>query len=163
MEFEKKLSRIRQALSVLIKDGSTAELRVLDAENHPRVGLFADLDEMANAAARSSGASGVYVTLNPVKSSLKKEVKNCLGRAIRCVTDHDIESRRWLFMDFDPIRPGKSPSTEKNIRQRSNSQGSVVGDFALWDGQNRWLQIRVTAPIFSTALTYRMTLKSIST
>lgn len=113
LSFEDRLKKIRRALSILIKKSSTAELRALGSRNGPQSGLFDNLDEMAKEAARASGtAKGVYYTLNPVKETLRGRIKNRLERAFSAVKDGDIACLRWLFLDFDPIRNGKCPSTD---------------------------------------------------
>jgi hypothetical protein len=74
---------------------------------------FDDLDKMAEAAAKASGKTdGVFFSLNPVKRSLKGWVKNRLAATVSAVKDIDIDRRRWLPLDFDPVRPSKSPSTD---------------------------------------------------
>src|ERR1039458_3760514 len=95
MNRKEQIQRIRRALSVIIENGATAELRVLGLDDGPQSGLFSDLDQMAKAAADMSGkAPGVFVTMNPVKRTLANRVKNRLARASSAVRDEDNERRR---------------------------------------------------------------------
>ena len=114
MKFEELVRTIRPALDVFIEDEAIAELRVPQSKNGPQSGLFDDLGKMAEAAAKMNGkAPGIYFTLNPVSRSLKGQVKNRLVKASSAVSDADIDHRRWLLLDFDPVRrPSKSPSTD---------------------------------------------------
>lgn len=113
MNLRERVKTIRRTLAMLIEDGSIAELRVPEASDGPQSGLFDDMDKMAEAAAEVSGkAPGVYFTLNPVKRTLANRVKNRLARASSAVRDADIERRRLLLLDFDPVRPSETPSTD---------------------------------------------------
>jgi hypothetical protein len=113
MNFKERVKTIRRALGVFVEDDAIAELRVLGSDDGPQYGRFDDLDKMAEAAAKASGkADGVFFSLNPAKRSLKDWVKNRLAATVSAVKDSDIDRRRWLPLDFDPVRPSKSPSTD---------------------------------------------------
>jgi hypothetical protein len=113
VKFKQRVKRIMRTLALLLARGSIAELRVPKADGGPLVGLFNDFDAMAIAAARQSGkAPGVYVLLNQPKQSVARRVDNRLVRATTAVKDVEIERRQWLPIDFDPVRPSNTPSTE---------------------------------------------------
>lgn len=59
---------------------------------------------------------GIYVTLNPVKQELlaRSDNENKLF-AKYTTTDSDIERRRWLLIDIDPVRPSGISSTEREM------------------------------------------------
>jgi hypothetical protein len=106
---------IRRALGVLLEPGATAELRVLHAGRDGTVsGYFNDHDALTREAARWSGkAPGIYVTLNPVLPALFARAANRVRpRAEQTTSDRDILRRRWLPIDFDPVRPAGISSTE---------------------------------------------------
>lgn len=106
---------IRQALDVVLEPGSVAELRVLDAGREGTVsGYFDDLALLAASAADWSGrAPGVYVTLNPVLPALlARRANRAKGWADNLTTDKQIVRRRWLPLDFDPVRPSGISSTD---------------------------------------------------
>jgi hypothetical protein len=81
------------------------------------MGYFDDADAFVEAVTLLDGtgqASGIYVTLNPVHPDLLARANNRLVGAKRGETtaDKDILHRRWLLIDFDPVRPvGISSST----------------------------------------------------
>jgi hypothetical protein len=113
MDSRKRFEMIRRGLGVFIKSGRVAELRVPESDRGPQRGLFTDLDEMAKAAARlSNTVPGIYFTMNPLKQSAKKGAKNWVGPSATAVKDDDVDYRLWLLLDFDPVRPGKSPATD---------------------------------------------------
>jgi len=101
-------------MALLIEQGSIAELRIPGWNLGQTYGLFDNRGEMARTAADVRGAvPSVFVTLNPIEPSLRCRVTNRLSSRNPPITDSDIHRRRWLLLDFDPIRPGKSPSTDK--------------------------------------------------
>jgi hypothetical protein len=105
-EFSK--NQIRQALNILFEPGDVVEIRVLNLKNGTLSSYFSELDNLAATAARyDRQASGVYVTLNPVKPSLLARAANRVrivkGEAL--TSDKDILFRRWLPLDLDPVRP----------------------------------------------------------
>jgi hypothetical protein len=113
MTFVERIKMIRRALRVFVEDDAIAELRIPKADDGPRAGLFDDLDEMAEVAAELSGkVPGVYFVMNRVKESLTPRVTNQLTTASSAVKDADIDRRRWFLVDFDPVRPSKSPATD---------------------------------------------------
>lgn len=105
----------REALAVVLEAGAVAELRVLNTGKQKTVsGYFNDLDLLAAMADEWSGqAPGVYVTLNPVLSDLLARTFNrAKGWAENTTTDKQIVRRRWLPLDFDPVRPSGISSTD---------------------------------------------------
>jgi hypothetical protein len=112
MNFEERFNTIKRILSVLIEVRSVAELRVPTLRSGSKCGLFSDLNALAAAAAKSSGkAPGVFIGLNPVKRS-SDEVTNRLAKVSSAIRDIDIQRRRWLPIDFDPVRSSNTPSTD---------------------------------------------------
>jgi hypothetical protein len=112
-KIKQRVESIMRTLVLLLAPGSVAELRVPRADGGPLVGLFNDVDAMAIAAARQSGkAPGVYVLLNQPRQSVAGRVENQFAKATSAVKDGDIQRRRWLPIDFDPVRPSNTPATE---------------------------------------------------
>jgi hypothetical protein len=109
------LAEIRRALAVQLEPGSVAELRVLHAGRDGTVsGYYDDHDALARDAVRWSGrAPGVYVTLNPVVPAFLARAMNRVRlRAAQTTSDREVLRRRWLPIDFDPVRPSGISSTE---------------------------------------------------
>lgn len=96
------------ALTALIEPGSVHELRVPKA-GRARVisGYFDDSTHLVAAADKLSGHyPGIYFTVNPTKPALLARAHNrVLEHAELTSSDHDIECRRWLPIDLDPVRP----------------------------------------------------------
>lgn len=107
---------IRSGLLAIFAKGQVVELRVPKAGRDGTIaGFFNNSRALAAAAAELSGKyPGVYVTLNPVNPELFDRAPNCVvTNAERGILAHDkdIIGRRWLPIDFDPVRPADCAST----------------------------------------------------
>lgn len=95
-----------KALSVLTAPDQVTELRIPQAGLAPYYEFFVAPGKLAAEAARFNGkVPGIYFTLNPVNP-------NVLTRKKAATSDVDIAARRWLPLDFDPIRPAGLSSTD---------------------------------------------------
>ncbi len=89
-----------------------------------RRGFYDDAEKLASDAVELSkcGASGVYVTPNDVSmaASRLKVRMNRHGRVTgggSCAGNDDVTGRRWLLLDFDPVRPSGTSATEGELGQ----------------------------------------------
>jgi hypothetical protein len=109
---------ITRAVEILLEPGSVAELRVPNSTRGTLSGYFTDFQKLAEHAAVSSGkAPGIYITLNPVRPELLARAENRIKEyAKQSTSDVDIVRRRWLPIDFDPVRPsGISSTAEEHL------------------------------------------------
>jgi hypothetical protein len=106
---------IRAAAGILFEKGQVIELRVL---NYPRgqattSGYFDDLDALAKAAAIYNCKTNIYVTLNTISPALLARSHNRVKEWAKTTTaDDDVTRRRWLPIDFDPVRPSGISSSD---------------------------------------------------
>jgi P4 family phage/plasmid primase-like protien len=107
-------AEIRQALELLLAPDSVAELRCPKTKERTGSGYYDDPACMASKATALSGTvPGVYVTLNPVQPDLlARRVNRFEFWAKDTTTDENILSRRWLPLDFDPVRVSGISSTD---------------------------------------------------
>jgi len=105
---------IQRAVSLFLDGGGIVELRVPNTREGTLSGYFSDSVALARAAQAASGkAAGVYVTLNPVAPDLLARADNRVKGYTRSSTvDREIVRRRWLLIDFDPIRSKGISSTD---------------------------------------------------
>jgi hypothetical protein len=78
-------------------------------------GYFDDPHKAADAIAGLSSWDGVYFTLNEIDGALLSRRCNRLatfGKKDAATVDNNIKRRRWLPIDFDPVRPAGISSTE---------------------------------------------------
>jgi len=109
---------IRHTLSIVAEPGQTIELRIPGLQGkRTDSGYFNDFDKLAAAAADyENRAEGVYITVNPVQPALLARSHNRVREyAKQTTSDKDVLHRRWIFIDFDPVRPaGISSSDDEN-------------------------------------------------
>jgi hypothetical protein len=107
-------AEILRALDLLHAPGSVVELRCPKSKQGTGSGYYADFAAMASKATALSGTvPGVYATLNPINLDLlARRVNRFEFWAKDSTTDENILSRRWLPMDFDPVRPAGISSTD---------------------------------------------------
>jgi hypothetical protein len=140
------LAEIRRGLQVYCQQGLVYELRALGTGIEGKgvtFGYYDDLDRMAEDVASLSGkARGIYFTPNPVNPDLLQHSPNHLKRFIRSnleegnqgnalTYDADIMRRRWLLVDFDPVRSNGikgSPATDAE-EQAAINQGRALRDW----------------------------------
>lgn len=106
---------IARAVGVLHALGAVVELRVPGTKRGTLHGYFDDRAALAEAAAGVSGtAPAVYATINAIRPDPERRVRNRVRLVVQrgtCTRDADIARRRWLPLDFDPVRPAGTSST----------------------------------------------------
>jgi hypothetical protein len=125
---EKKLSPDEQVslvagwLRLFVAPGQVTQLVAIGVRRkgerkHAESGFYDHgyLEDMARAALSiTPHASGVYLTLNPIKPDLLARRANRVDWAGEgeLAGDKDILCRRWLLIDADPVRDAKVSSTD---------------------------------------------------
>ncbi|MBV8139203.1 MAG: hypothetical protein JO121_26775 [Deltaproteobacteria bacterium] len=95
---------------------------------------YFDSNHLAEAAdlVMKREAAGIYLTLNPVRTSLLARAANrFVERPNSTTTDSDIDRRTWLFIDFDPRRPSGISATEEekhHALQRAEECRQIFAD-----------------------------------
>lgn len=111
---------IERNLRLMMEPAQVHEIRVLGISGRGGVdsGYFNDPAKAASAVMSYDGRSkGIYVTLNPVAPTLLARGNNrMVGYAKETTRDEEVIHRRWLMLDFDPMRPaGISSSDEEHL------------------------------------------------
>lgn len=100
-------THIKQSLSLMVSPGQVFEIRVLsETKFNTMIGYFDNIEKAVSAlqAKDLTSASGVYVTLNPLKSECLARRSNRLDKGGIASADADVLSRQWMVLDFDPVR-----------------------------------------------------------
>jgi hypothetical protein len=121
---------ILRTARLLIRCGDVHEVRILHAgKRHTISGYFDDPEVLADAVLSVDGTvPAVYITLNPVAPELLARSANCFESWARVTTvDTDIVRRRWLLIDFDPVRKSGISSTDQEHGR------AITAALAAWD------------------------------
>lgn len=124
------LDGIRHALDVLFDPEQIVELRALFSKGRRRVdaGYFDDdhRDHLAREAMRlNREGAAVYVTLNVIDPQLLGRYCNRVEQyASATATDGNVVWRRWLLLDFDPVRPKDTSATNEQLAAANTSASS---------------------------------------
>lgn len=108
------VEEIRQTLNVLFEPRSVVELRAFRGRLI-KSGYFVDHDVLAEEAAELDRQGWqVYVSLNEINPALLVRAPNKIrDRPEATTTDRDVTRRRYLLLDFDPVRPADVSATEE--------------------------------------------------
>ncbi len=109
--------QIRTFCHLVAQPGAIIEMRALGAPRCGTVSGYFDgehSDAFIAACVEYSGqAEGVYATINPVHPDLLARAANRVRPwAKHTTSDADILRRRWLPLDFDPVRPAGISATD---------------------------------------------------
>jgi hypothetical protein len=109
-----------KALDALFEHDNVVELRAFHkGKKRVDAGYFdgEHREELANQAARLNAAgAAVYVTLNQIDAQLLGRYCNRIEQfAAATVTDANVTRRRWLLLDFDPVRPKDTSATDVQL------------------------------------------------
>ncbi|MGI9048030.1 MAG: AAA family ATPase [Rubrobacteraceae bacterium] len=118
--------KIQRTIIVLSSPGAVVELRAFK-DRTTASGYFDDYGKLAEQAVRlEEQGFAVYATLNPVDPALLARANNRIKKYPKSTTsDADILRRRWLPLDFDPVRPAGVSSTEGEKRAAWLRAGEV--------------------------------------
>ena len=111
-------NEIARTLRLLFDARQVVELRAFRGRETVS-GYFDDCTVLAHEASKlDERGYSVYVTLNEVDPALLARAANRARKVYReaATSDHDIMCRRWLALDFDPVRPAGVSSTDEEKR-----------------------------------------------
>lgn len=112
---------IAQTLNLLFAPDDVIEIRSLSLRGRNRTDAgYYDAEhrsDLIREAVRLNGkASAVYVNLNPIDPQLLARYANRIQEgASSTATDANVTLRRWLLLDFDPVRPKDTSATNSQV------------------------------------------------
>ena len=131
----KALNDPRSVLKKLHEPGTVFEVRMLSCKQGRRrpfttAGYFDDPSTAAEAIQEHEGEyqpDGVYWTLNSCDPALLARSPNEMTEYLEPTTsDNDILMRRFLPLDFDPVRPAGVSSTNEELQAAVEAAQTVV-------------------------------------
>lgn len=130
---------VRTFLETVTSPDAPFEVRVLNTRyggpanlrSRSYSGFFDCIDPAVEAVCRITGsdAAGVYVTLNPLANYVLNWNHNALSPAATSAGDDDVLRLRFLYLDFDPVRPRCTCATSTEHRAakiRANEVAHVL-------------------------------------
>ncbi|PWT83058.1 MAG: hypothetical protein C5B57_07600 [Blastocatellia bacterium] len=107
------------------------EARILATEKGTVAGYFDDIDRcvaaLEKAADQFNGQSNFYIVMNPVDPACLARATNRLVPFARFTTsDRDVLQRRFLLLDFDPVRPKGVSSTADELQRALSLRDRVI-------------------------------------
>ncbi|MBA2442523.1 MAG: DUF3987 domain-containing protein, partial [Rubrobacter sp.] len=148
-------TEIAGAIEALFEPGAVVELRAFSGGKTVS-GYFDDHEALAEQAHKlDEQGYAVYVTLNEVDPALLARAANKISRYPKATTsDTNILRRRWLPVDFDPVRPADISSTDEE-KEAALLRAREVRDYLARQG---WPEPLVGDSGNGTHLLYRIDL-----
>src|SRR5882724_3722539 len=109
------------ALTYLFKHDEVIELRAIFSKGRKRTdsGYFAAAhrNELVREAARLNKlGAAVYVVMNEVDPQILSRYANRIEEFAQTTTaDTNVTRRRWLLLDFDPVRPKDTSASDAQV------------------------------------------------
>jgi len=141
------IDHIRRTWDLFKADNAVVEVRALDCSGKSPAwqgwatrtvgGYFDDGTAFVDAVTaldKARAASGIYITLNPVQPDLLARAKNrliAIPKQGLSTEDTHIVARRWLLLDFDPIRPAGISSTQAELKAALDAANHAKEQLAL--------------------------------
>lgn len=139
---EKLKKELIHTFSIIDPAGEYMEVRLLKTTTGTLSGYFNNALDIFHAISRYDGTYNVFFTLNQVSKEIVARSQNHFTKYAKNTTaDSEIIRRKWILLDFDPVRPaGISSSDEElkaakesalKVRKYLNEQGFPEPVFAL--------------------------------
>ena len=129
-------SDIREAVDLFHEPGELLELRAFGKrKGDTRAGYFKDIDQFVKAAVeldQDPGIKGVYVVANVIKDELYNRSQEKVQPSTEqpeLTKDVNILRRRWLLLDFDPVRPDSDSASTKAEHEAAVAKAGEVKGF----------------------------------
>lgn len=113
-ELRKELSK---SFSTINRDEDYIEIRILGTKTGTLSGYFNNVADIYNAISRYDGTSNVFFTLNQLSQEIVARSQNHFTKyAKNTTTDSEISRRKWILLDFDPVRPAGISSSDEELK-----------------------------------------------
>lgn len=121
---------VRKALGVFKTDNGLVEVRIFSTINKTDIysGIFDNIDILLESIKRfDKEPYNIYFVFNELKDALNGLPQyNKLIKGAGAVKDKDIKYRRWLLVDFDPIREGDVKEIASTDEEMTNAHDVAV-------------------------------------
>ena len=139
---EKLKKELIHTFSIINPAGEYMEIRILNSNTGTLSGYFNSAEDIYNAVHTFDSKYNIFFTLNELSPKIIARSQNHFTKYAKNTTaDSEIIRRKWILLDFDPVRPaGISSSDEElkaakesalKVRKYLNEQGFSAPVFAL--------------------------------
>lgn len=132
---------IKKTLALFRNDGELFEIRLFNPLNKNDIysGVFRDANKAVESIQRFDDRYNIYFTFNELKNALDGLPQfNTMVKGAPAIKDADIQKRRWVLIDFDPIREGgvKDVASTDEEKEYSRKTANEARTFLKANGFN---------------------------
>lgn len=114
MMYEAMKENILLAYNQVVGAERIVEVRMLNTTKGTISGYYNDPYKLIQDITPYIGENDIFITANPPKKALLARADNRLvPHSKKTTSDNDIETREWLIIDIDPVRPAGISATEE--------------------------------------------------
>ena len=116
------------------------EIRCMDASGKTYSGYYRNVEKLIADIEPLSERQNlqIYFVLNSIKADCydRPQREKIVEKPKNTTSDVDIEGRRWILLDFDPVRPAGVGSTDEQIKL-AHKVAKDAYDFLINQGFNQ--------------------------
>ena len=114
---EKLKKEVISTFSAINPAGDYMEVRILNSSTGTLSGYFNSAEDIYNAIRTLDGKYNIFFTLNQISTEIVARSQDHFTKyAKNTTTDSEISKRKWILLDFDPVRPAGISSSEEELK-----------------------------------------------
>lgn len=114
---EKLKKELSKTFSIINPAGENMEIRILNTSSGTLSGYFNSAEEICNAVRTFDGKYNIFFTLNTLSPEITARSQDHFTKYSKnTTTDSEIIRRKWILLDFDPVRPAGISSSEEELK-----------------------------------------------
>lgn len=114
---EKLKRELIKTFSIINSENEYMEVRILKTTTGTLSGYFNNALDIFNAISRYAGKYNIFFTMNEVSPEIISRSKDHFTKyAKNTTTDSEIRRRKWILLDFDPVRPAGISSSDEELK-----------------------------------------------
>lgn len=114
---EKLKKELIKTFSTINSENEYMEVRILKTTTGTLSGYFNNALDIFNAISRYAGKYNIFFTMNEVSPEIISRSKDHFTKyAKNTTTDSEIRRRKWILLDFDPVRPAGISSSDEELK-----------------------------------------------